>query len=115
MHAWKGPRRTNKPIKSCSNVLHRVTYLGGTLKVFDAVTVNVVVRSDGLSELGTNNHTRAVSGRTTREKHYPGTSAGESSLSFISLVLLASTAKLTSSKETATLKATPVHLKGLLS
>lgn len=83
--------------------------------MLDAVTVNVVVRSDGLSELGANDHTRTIGGRTTREKHYPGTRVGESSLSSISLVFMAPRAKLTSSKETATLKATPVHLKGLLS
>lgn len=70
-----------------------MTYLGGTLKVLDAVTVNVVVRSDGLSKLGTNDHTRSISGRTTREKHYPGTSVGEGSLSSISLAFVASTAK----------------------
>lgn len=37
--------------------------------VFDVITVNVVVRSDGFSEFGGSDHTRPLCGWATSEEH----------------------------------------------
>ena len=58
----------------------RATYLGGSLEVLDAVSVDIVVRSDRLPQLGRDDHARSVGGRSTGEEHDPSASVGERGL-----------------------------------
>lgn len=65
---------------ACSALGHGLVELDGTLVVLGVVLVNVVVRSDALTELGGDDHTGAFGGRTTAEEHDASTSVGESGL-----------------------------------
>lgn len=47
--------------------------LESLLVVLDVVAVDIVVRSNGLTELGSNNHTRTLGRRATTEQHDTGT------------------------------------------
>ena len=47
-------------------------YLNGTLEVFDGVTINIVVRTNGLLQLVADDHTWALGGRATSEQHNTG-------------------------------------------
>jgi len=81
--------------------------------MLDTVPVNVVMRTNGLSEFGRNNESWSVGCGTTGKEHYPSASVGEGGL--LSVILHLPKPKLTSKRETATPRATPVHLKALLS
>lgn len=50
------------------------TYLQGLLVVLDVVTVDIVVRADRLSELGTDDHAGTFGSGTTSEEHNAATS-----------------------------------------
>lgn len=63
-----------------STLGHGLVELDGTLVVLGVVLVNVVVRSDALTELGGDDHTGTFGGRTTAEEHDAGTGVGEGSL-----------------------------------
>ena len=53
------------------------TNLDGTLKVLDVVTLNIVVRSDGLFELYADDHTRTLGRWSTHKQHHPRSSLRE--------------------------------------
>ena len=58
----------------------RETYLESLFVVLDIVTIDIVMRPNGLFKLRTNNHTWTFSGRTTSEEHDTATGILERSL-----------------------------------
>lgn len=62
--------------------MNDMTHLGRTLEVLDAVSVDIVVRSDGLPELWSDDHTGSVRGRSPREQHDPSASVREGGLQY---------------------------------
>lgn len=54
-----------------------LAHLGGSLEMLDTVPVNIVVGTDGLSQLRRDDHTRSVGGWTSGEQHDSSTSVGE--------------------------------------
>jgi len=111
MLAWINLRST---VISIALGCHEIAYLGGTLEVLDAISVDVVVRSDGFSEFWADNQSRSIGRWSTGEQHDSSTSVWECGLS-VSYYLTQSCSRLTSRRAVATPRATPVHLKGLLS
>lgn len=57
-----------------------MTYLESLFVVLDVVAINVVVRSDGFSELDGGDHARALGGRTAGKEHDAGACAREAGL-----------------------------------
>ena len=92
----------------------QVAYLGSTLEMLDAISVDVVVRSDGFSEFWADNQSRSIGRWSTGEQHDSSTSVGESGL-YVSNHVVLINKRPTSRRAVATPRATPVHLKGLLS
>lgn len=56
------------------------TYLERLFVVLDMITVNVMVRANGLSQLGAGDHTRTGRGGTAREQHDAGAGRREVAL-----------------------------------
>ena len=56
---------------------HYNAYLESFLVVFDVITVNVMVRSNRLPELWSDDHTRPFSRRPSAEQHNPATHVDE--------------------------------------
>ncbi len=61
-------------------MINETTYLGSTLEVLRAVPIDVVVGTDGLLELVTDDEAGALGSRSTCEEHDTGTSVGEGRL-----------------------------------
>jgi hypothetical protein len=114
MLAWRVLRNTDTH-QSFLDKTRFGTHLGSTLEVLDAVSVNVVVRSDRLPKLRADDKTRSIGRWSTREQHDSSTSVGESGLKHQRGLHELQDTLLTSRRAVATPRATPVHLKGLLS
>jgi hypothetical protein len=148
MHASQGPRITvchrsgrgtvvSRRLCRTGGSISQQTDLGRALEMFDAVPIDVVMRSNGLTEFRTDHHTWALCSWTTCEEHDPCAGVGERCLprgvkgtgyvngSGQTIFSMPKTETrnavpnrgpaLTSNNETATFIATPVHLNALLS
>lgn len=60
------------------------TDLGSALKVFNTISVNVVMGSDGFSELRTDDQTRSICWWSTRKQHDSSSSIWEGRLRLVS-------------------------------
>lgn len=56
------------------------TYLESSLVVLDRIPLDIVMRSDGFFELGTDDHSGSFSGRTSSEEHDSSSGVGEGGL-----------------------------------
>ena len=100
--------------------------------MLDSVSLDIVMRSNGFLELGTDDHSWTFRRRTSSEEHDSSSGVGEGGLGsgrgrgrdrsarvegkrVEEEEKERETSELTSSIPTATLNATPVHLNGLLS
>lgn len=58
------------------------SYLGRPLEMFDAVSIDIVMRSDRLSELLSYHHPRAFCGRSAGKEHDSRASVGKGGLRY---------------------------------